>query len=346
MSFQEQEKINQVEWWKSHSSQPNWENEKENWGKHGDESYQHITKADLPDLLWEGIADELPKYIKDNQITVHSAFKHLNSSWVAAANLYFPARSNPDFRKLLLDFLRSNVSTDIIDVVDVELEFALDGDLNPEKLLGEMGGSRGSGQTSPDVTFIVTTKRGKGLILTECKYTEDSFYRCSARNNEDKKDLPDKPDPDRCMQLPSSREYEKICHQKEWGRKYLDYFKLSDYGKSILTRCPAATAGYQLLRQQALANGINESGQYDLVFSAVAFDKRNTRLMGCLKRTGVKNFQTEWCKIYQHGADFITWYHQDWVEHVRKHHDTSNETIKSWLGYMKRRYGYPSDNNK
>jgi hypothetical protein len=340
-NFREQQKENQINWWKNHSSQLQWENEKEKWGKHGDNSYSHITKVDLPDLLWEGIAEELPKYIKDNQITVHSAFKHLNSSWVAAANLYFPARSNPDFRKLLLDFLRSNISTDIIDVVDVELEFALEGDLSPERLLGEIGGSRGSGQTSPDVTFIVTTKRDKGLILTECKYTEDSFYRCSARRKKDREDKTGNRHPEKCMLSAASCNYEEIpCHQKEWGRKYLDYFKLSDYGKSILTRCPAATAGYQLLRQQALGNGINESGKYDLVFSAVAFDKRNTRLMGCLKRTGVKNFQTEWGKIYQPGAEFKTWYHQDWVEHVRKHHDKSNETIKSWLGYMEERYGY------
>ena len=112
---------------------------------------------------------------------------------------------------------------------------------------------------------------------------------------------------------------------------------MTEAGKSLLTRCPAATAGYQLLRQQALANGIKKSGKYDLVVSSVSFDARNNALKGCLKSTGIPDFQTDWVKIYLHGAGFITWYHQDWVQFVRVN---QNGELDGWLEYLNDRYGY------
>ncbi len=338
MSFYKTQKSKQVQWWKSFSSQPNWEREEEKWGIQNKVSYAHITKADWSQLLWKGIVNELPIYL-GNQIKAHSGVKNLLSSWVAAANLYFPAHSDPCFKDLLLGFLQSIVSTDIIDLINVELEFSLEGDFSPEKLLGEMNGGRGRGQTSPDVAFIVKTKQGTGLILTECKYTEHSFYRCSARRRNDRGDKLANPHPEKCLQSAALCNFEAIpCHQKVWGRKYLDNFKLSTYGKSVLTRCPAATAGYQLLRQQALANGIKESGKYDMVVSAVSFDERNDALIGCLRGTGIPDFQTGWNSIYQHGAEFITWHHQAWVEYVRN--NTTNEVANDWLKYLEDRYGY------
>jgi hypothetical protein len=338
MNFYETQKKSQVEWWKNYTSQPNWEREKGKWGKQNQVSYAHITKANWSQLLWKGIVNELPTYL-GSDIQAHSGVKNLLSSWVTATNLYFPARINSNFKELLLGFLQSKVSSDIIDVLTIELEFSLDGELGPKQLLGEMEGGRGSGQTSPDVAFVVKTKQGKGLILTECKYTEHSFYRCSARRSTDRGDKPGNPHPEKCLQSAALCNFEAIpCHQKVWGRKYLDNFKLSTSGKSVLTRCPAATAGYQLLRQQALANGIKGSGKYNLVVSAVSFDGRNNALIGCLKSTGIPDFQTGWKTIYQHGAEFITWHHQDWVEFVRKH--STNEEVKDWLKYLKDRYGY------
>ena len=338
MNFYETQKIRQVEWWKNYSSQPHWEKEKEKWGIQNKVSYAHITKVDWSELLWSGIQTEVLKYLGAN-IKSHSGVRNLLSSWVAAANLYFPARCNAGVKKMLLGFLQSTVSSDIIEVVDVELEYSLEGDLSPQNLLGEMGGGRGTGQTSPDVAFIVKTTKGIGLILTECKYTEHSFYRCSARRTTDRGDKVRNPHPETCMQPASVCNYATIpCHQKVWGRKYLDNFELTPYGKSILKRCPAATAGYQLMRQQALANGIEKSGKYAMIVSSVSFDARNSSLIGCLKSTGISDFQTDWEKIYLHGAGFITWHHQDWVNYVRAHN--ADPLIKDWLNYMKDRYGY------
>jgi len=338
MNFLDDEKKRQINWW-TYSSQTNWISDKNKWGKYKNVSYAHITQANLSDLLWKDIQIELPNYLKNNKINPHSGVRDLLSSWVAAANVYFPARSNNSLKTLLLGFLQSKVSRDIVEVVNVELEYALDGDLSPKKLLGEMDGGRGVGQTSPDVAFIVKTKQGKGLILIECKYTEHSFYGCSARSKKDKGKRKGNPNPEKCLRAAATCDYKILpCHQIVWGRKYLDYFELSSAGITKLKRCPAATAGYQLLRQQALANGIKASGKYDLVVSSVSFDQRNSIIRRCLKSTGIPDFTTGWSDIYQHGADFVTWHHQDWIQYVRD--SQKNGEFDDWLKYLNDRYGY------
>ncbi len=340
MIFKKEQKIEQIKWWKSFSHQINWEDEPNKWGSYNKKGYSHIIKKNKwHQLLWEGIQADLKKYLNTG-IQPHTSVNNLLSSWVAAANLYFPTKTNDAFKDLLLGFLKSKVSSDIMKVNEVELEFAFTGKLSPDILLGEKGGNRGSGQTSPDVAFLVETKNGKGIILTECKYTEHSFYPCSARRKKDRGNKKGNPAPHKCLSQASSCNYKKIpCHQTIWGRKYMGNFDISEYGKKVLTRCPAATAGYQLFRQQALANGIKKDGDFDLVVSSVSFDNRNTSLISCLKTTGIADIKRNWPNVYVHGADFITWHHQEWVDYVRKHYKSSKE-IKNWLLYMQNRYGY------
>jgi hypothetical protein len=240
----------------------------------------------------------------------------------------------------MLEFLKRHVSDQITEITDVELEFAFpkEDELHPAKLLGEMDGSRGSGQTSPDVAFKVKTIDGDGLILTECKYTEHSFYGCSARKIDKESKRINNPDPDRCMIRVKERDYSSVCHQTVWGRKYLSLLEISEFGISKLERCPAATAGYQLLRQQALAEGIAQNGRYTFVASTVAFDNRNAVLKGCLSTTGIDGFQTGWGKLFAGKAIFKTWTHQDWVQFVSD--NQVNGEFREWLGYLNERYGY------
>ena len=83
---------------------------------------------------------------------------------------------------MLSGFLRQFISSEIKSVNRVELEYELDdATLQPDALLGEMDGGRGTGQTSPDVAFLVETVNGTGVILLECKFTEHHFYSCSGR---------------------------------------------------------------------------------------------------------------------------------------------------------------------
>jgi hypothetical protein len=305
--------------------------------------HDHIIPREFwKETIWVKIREELLAYINNPNsiIQAHTGTHNLVSSWVVAANLYFPIRSNDLLKKLMLSFLQQKVSTEIVEITDVELEFAFpdENELSPSNLLGETGGSRGSGQTSPDIAFIVKTKLGKGIILTECKYTEHSFYACSARRINKNSARVNNPDPSRCMQGANSYDYKSICHQSVWGRKYLNLIQFSEKANTLLSRCPAATGAYQLLRQQALAEGIAQNESFDLVASTVAFDGRNKDLISCMKTTGIEDFQKDWSGLFQGKALFKTWTHQDWVKFVRE--NTINEELNEWLDYLSERYGY------
>jgi hypothetical protein len=241
---------------------------------------------------------------------------------------------------MMAEFLKQKISDQITEITDVELEFAFhkNDPLHPSILLGEEDGTRGSGQTSPDVAFLIKIKQGSGIVLTECKYTEHSFYKCSARRKEDKEKRKGNPDPARCLKQASVCDYKTICHQTVWERKYWNNLFLSNQGKTILKRCPATSAGYQLFRQQSLAEGIMKSGRYSLVTSAVAFDDRNIELKACLRSTGISDFQTDWSGIFEGKAIFRTWTHQEWVAFVRKNQDKGQ--FNDWLKYLEERYGY------
>lgn len=239
----------------------------------------------------------------------------------------------------MTQFLKDRVFPLIDEIEGVELEFALEGELSPSRLLGEQDGSRGSGQTSPDVAFLVRTQGGRGVVLVESKYTEHSFYRCSARRANDLNGKLANPHPERCMNRASGYDYAAICHQssKTWGRKYWQYLKLTPFAESTLTRCPAATAGYQLLRQHALANGILKNGEYSLVASCVALDERNLVLLRSLTSTGIEDPRFGWGRLFQGDVIFKMWSHQDWVGFVRSQ-DVTQE-CQNWVDYMADRYG-------
>lgn len=308
-------------------------------GKQNGKVYQHILPIEeWPANLWPGIRKELLSYLIENQIQHHTGVHNLLSSWILCANLYFPLRINPLMRDLMTKFLKTKISDQITDITDVELEFAFhsDHELHPSRLLGEAGGKRGSSQTSPDVAFKVKTKNGTGIILVESKYTEHSFYRCSARRTSDNQERAGNPDPSRCLMSSDKMNYQAICHQTTWGRKYWENLKFSS-SYPHLNNCPAATSGYQLFRQQSLAEGIAMSGEYDLVVSAVAFDERNEQLIKCLKKTGINDFRTGWNEIFQGKAIFKTWSHQEWVSFVRENHKGE---LNDWIQYLDNRYKY------
>ena len=313
-------------------------------GSQNGSTHEYIIPKQLwKETLWDGISakTELPQYLEDKNIQSHTGTHNLVSSWINCANLYFPVRQNEQLKNLMCDFLRLHVSDQIKELIDVELEFSFPkGDeLHPSALLGELDGNRGSGQTSPDVAFLVKTEGdGEGIILTESKYTEHSFYGCSARKVDPKLDRINNPDPKRCMVKVQDANYSCVCHQTVWGRQYINLIKYSDFARNHLTRCAAATAGYQLLRQQALAEGIAKDKRFTMVASTVAFDDRNTDLKGCLRSTGINDFQTDWAKLFEGKALFQTWTHQEWVQFVRE--NQRNSEFDNWLTYLKERYDY------
>ena len=112
----------------------------------------------------------------------------------------------------------------------------------------------------------------------------------------------------------------------------------ADTARTSLVTCPAARAGYQLLRQQALAEGIAKSGVYDIVFSVVAYDARNTGLLGSMRSSGVLNFTRDWGPLFEGRARFAAFSHQEWIAWVRKH--DLDARWGSWFSWVVARYGY------
>jgi hypothetical protein len=312
-------------------------------GKQNGKSYPWILpKSNWHHGLWEGVRGPLDEYLSPERgVQVHTGVHNLKSSWALCANLYFPFRED---KKLLAEFLSNRLSLPVKSVEEVELEFAAKAPLDPSTLLGEPHGQRGQNQTSPDIAFIVTTTSGgRGIILAENKFTEHSFYGCSGR-----KKKYGNPDLNRCMNFGSvyARPKEQ-CYQMHWqaegrdDRRYWDWLHatFSDEGRRLLKRCPAATAGYQLFRQQALAEALASRGGYDLVVSAVAYDSRNNTLISSLRATGIDDF-TEWERLFNGTANFKAFTHQDWFKWVA---DNNNGTWDGWMEYIDGRYRFSED---
>jgi hypothetical protein len=334
-TFEDQMTQHQVQWRRDNIASREW-----GWWK--GKQYEWILPHDLwEEGLWPGLRSgsnyPLPTYLRRNQIQKHSGVYNLKSSWMLGANLYFPFGGSEHGRSLLAEFLRVRVHASIRSVDAVELEYAESGDLHPSVLLGEQGGSRGTGQTSPDLAFLVNG--GRGLILTENKFIEHSFYRCSARTRNGSVERPGNPDPSRCndalaiLDDPVGR-----CHQAAWGRKYWEHLAPVIHREklSALPHCPAASAGYQLFRQQALAEGIAASGKYDLVASCLAVDDRNETLRKCLRGTGIGDIR-QCGDLFAGNAHFAVFSHQEWVSWVRGRGDPGQWA--DWLGYVEARYG-------
>ena len=215
-NFHDMQKEYQIEWRKENIPT-------KEWGTQNGRKYEHIIpRGKWEETLWNGIRGEVMEFLTEKEVQAHTGTHNLLSSWVNCANLYFPVRIEKEFKRLMLGFLQERIDADILALEDVELEFALDGELSPATALGEIGGKRGSGQTSPDVAFLVQYKDGKGIVLTESKYTEHNFYPCSARTTIESERRPANPDPSRCLLPANGTDYRTICHQMVWGRKYWD----------------------------------------------------------------------------------------------------------------------------
>jgi len=132
------------------------------------------------------------------------------------------------------------------------------------------------------------------------------------------------------------------CYQLQWAngertnRKYWDYLKFTTDGLTTLKRCPAATAGYQLFRQQALSEALAQKGPYEFVVSCVAYDARNQTLIECLKSTGVDDYTKGWGSLFEGKAEFATFTHQQWVDWVEDH--DVQDMRRDWLTYVRQRY--------
>jgi hypothetical protein len=295
-------------------------------GSQKDKKFPYIVlKEEWLETVWDDLRCYLSSYLKAEKRPRHSGSHNLLSSWILCSNLYFGTRNNSNQRELFKNFLENKLGIKIDKIDDIHLEFVLPGKLSPKKLLGEPGRT---GQTTPDLAIEFTSYEKKGLILVESKYTEHNFYVCSAKKEgENWKE---------CIKKELMNKIKKCFIQEEWNRKYWEYLDISNYGLNKLKCCPAFTGGYQIVRQQALAEGILKSKEYENVWSCIAYDGRNENLMKCMKRIGINSIEDEWEKIFNLKTKFSIWKHQEWVEYVEKNGKGLFE--KKWVKYIKDRY--------
>ena len=334
-SFDQWMKDHQTEWRKEQvaSKEP---------GEWKGRPYAHILPEGLwEEGLWPGIGsrsdNSLLAYLRRTCVQKHKFAHHLNSSWMLCANLYFPFRATLESRALFASFLKHHVAEEISSLEEIELEYAEDCELHPSRLLGEEGGKRGANQTSPDLGLLMNG--GRGVVLVEIKLTEHTFYECSAWRHKGGSRRPGNPDPERCNHAADIvKDHCGKCHQSAWGRKYWKHLApvADELVLARLPHCPASRAGYQLFRQQALAEGMAQSGRYDLVVSAVAVDERNDELDAALRRSGIDGLR-QWERLFKGRAGFAVFTHQEWVGWVQEH-DTE-EKWSDWLSYVRSRYG-------
>ena len=315
-------------------------------GYYNGRQYDHVLPRSEWNLnLWQGIRDNsqnsLQSYITACQIKPHVGIHNLCSSWVLCANLYFPFRSVSG-RKLLAGFLSKLLNVDVIscDVIELEYEHQ-EKHLKPAALLGEEQGGRGTGQTSPDVAFKITTDKGPALILVESKYSEHWFYECSGHKKKTKGRDPN-PDRKRCNSFTEVIiKPDALCHLNHWGRHYwnhLGHMVDIELAKQILV-CPAATGAYQLFRQQSLAEALSKIGGIGMVVSTVAYDARNEKLFYVIRKLdGTVDLRNLWTALFNDKIRFKCFTHQSWVNWVRQ--ANSDGLWNDWLKYVADRYGY------
>lgn len=298
--------------------------------------------------VWQPIRQELDEYIRVSGIQPNRGRHNLKSSWTQCVNLFFPFfYYDKRFRATFAGFLRELLDLPVTHIERIEFEYAAPGNLEPRRLLGELKGMRGSGQTSPDVAVMFGCNDGKsGIYLIENKYTEHSFYDCSGakktlgKGYEGRRLKPNE-NPERCKHAADMlRSPDTMCHQQQsWRRKYWSRLK-DTINEDFLEKCghcPALRGGYQLFRQQALAQGIADSELFDHVVTGVAYDSRNDTLIGCLRGIGIDDFTSGWTRLFDTSVRFCCFTHQDLVSFVNK---SKNSTAINWAKYVMKRYDY------
>ena len=319
-------------------------------GWHNGRQYVHVLPKEsflhnfYPPIQHE-LFDKTTGYIDRKSIQTHTGIHNLLSSWALCANMYW-AFNNPEGFNLLAQYLRDKTDIDIQQVTGMELEYEEqdDPDLLPQALLGENSGSRGSGQTSPDLAIKFNTKEGrKGIFLIESKFTEHSFYGCSGYKKtkvgkEKNIRRPSNPDNRRCHNtagIIASNFTE--CHlvASGWNRKYWDLLKdkIDKEKYASLKKCPMSNCSYQLFRQQALAQGFRK--KYDVAISCVATDNRNDVLVNSSQTTGLSKFPKAWEELFP--TSHFKWLtHNEWYDFVKLNNPDGRWS--EWIEYIGERY--------
>ncbi|MBU0595061.1 hypothetical protein KJ567_00040 [Candidatus Bipolaricaulota bacterium] len=330
MTYAEDAKASQVRWRTRHMA------DLPDRGEWRGKEYDHILPAEhWMRGVWPEIRDALASYLLSDHVQPHKDRHHLNSSWVLAANLYFPFRVLPSGSDVLAGALSEALSIRVSGIETIDLEFADPSPHDQQTLLGETGGSRGVGMTSPDIGIRYRDPQGRrGIVLIEVKYTEDNLQTCTEFKRLSSSER------QACNDLPALLDDPSRCPYWQKGRRYIDVLEETlQAGEATKTirRCPAATGTYQLLRQQALAESLVASGAYDTATSVLAFPASNAALRGQLlfgMPTGAS--VDDWGSLFGGRARFATLEHGRMVDLVKRR--MGPRWVQLWLSYVRDRY--------
>lgn len=221
------------------------------------------------------------------------------------------------------------------EIASFDLEFADPPPYDQGTLLGETGGRRGAGMTSPDVGIRHRDRDGsRGVVLIEVKYTETGFGTCSEYRR-----LAGSQDRARCLDLGALVAGMEDCPYRASGRRYIEAIRdaMRATDAALPDVCPAASGAYQILRQQALAESLVAEGAYQHATSVVAYPVRNHELTTALNRISSGEFTLQqWGTLFGGGSTFSSFLHEHFVDFIEGLDGPL--WTRRWLQYTRERY--------
>ena len=248
------------------------------WSKRPSYQYPHILPENhMAKALYDPVAAQILKYIKDEDVALHTEALNLRSSQVCCFNVLSPLREDKELGRLVLKPLLPNVRA-----VDA-IEFEYTGPYTTTEWLGEPPtGERGQNRTSIDATiWWKDSVENKCVTLVEWKYTERSFGSCGGYESDANTTKR------QCRVLDASAKHpETKCFlaYSNPPRRYWEHLAEAGIDRTKFegfVGCPFRGPFYQLLRQSLLAAYLRHSHAADKVEVAVVSFDGNTSLLMC-----------------------------------------------------------------
>ncbi len=353
-SFEQQETKRQARFKKHY-----WPNLEDGvWSKRPADQYPHILPVgELDKAFYPPLADNILRYLKYDDIALHSEVLNLRSSQAACLNILFPLKE--DTRKAVQ--VLSPLLPAVRRVSDIEFEFTGSSAHLPytrqEEVtdwLGEPpGGKRGQNRTSIDAVVHWEDMEGRRrLTFIEFKYSEKEFGSCGGYKSKGNKH------PEMCSTLDAqTRRPQANCYLENGksNRTSRHYWKhLAEAGISSalfggVKGCPFMGPFYQLMRQYLLAawckaNTVElEEIQHGEAYPGVRQDEVDVVVLGFRGNTSLLNVPTH---LRHLGNDIIEAWNRILVgvSPLRMVHveDLAPQIAKvdgDWAKYLSDRYG-------
>ena len=233
---------------------------------------------DMSDNLFPPIKHGFLQYIYDSGMPLHDFVNHVRSSQIFCINLFYHLIKNePD---KLLKVVSNYTQIDLIQIETFEFEFSSD-----SNVLGEWKSDANRPEeyvTATDLFIKVRDKFNKALgLIIEVKFSENDFTNCrgfiSKGNSNDTKIV--------CSDGKLLLNDFKACYlqgangKSKLSRKYLDFFKKSDFVESaFLQKCPFIF-NHQCIRNHSLLRALIADNKIDYGYFVLVHHDSNENII-------------------------------------------------------------------